>query len=163
MFLEISQNSQENTCARVSFLIKLQASGRIIKLTSECHLIFKAAIFENKSAKFENYPFLWKQSFSFTGSIRKFLKQKTLNTLHNKICRKLRALWGKCFSLSDSKIFKLFGIFKSINFLEWIQKFAITAVTRKFQKSPHFTKFSKREIPKFDNPLQYILVFYRQI
>ena len=26
LFLEISQNSQENTCARVSFLIKLQAS-----------------------------------------------------------------------------------------------------------------------------------------
>ena len=27
IFLEISQISQENTCARVSFLIKLQASG----------------------------------------------------------------------------------------------------------------------------------------
>ena len=27
VFLEISQNSQENTCARVSFLIKLQALG----------------------------------------------------------------------------------------------------------------------------------------
>ena len=28
MFLEISQqNSQENTCARLSFLLKLQASG----------------------------------------------------------------------------------------------------------------------------------------
>ena len=27
MFLEISQNSQENTCSRVSFLIKLQAWG----------------------------------------------------------------------------------------------------------------------------------------
>ena len=27
VFLEISQNSQENTCARVSFFIKLQASG----------------------------------------------------------------------------------------------------------------------------------------
>ena len=27
MFLEISQNLQENTCARVSFLIKLQASN----------------------------------------------------------------------------------------------------------------------------------------
>ena len=27
MLLEISQNSQENNCARVSFLIKLQASG----------------------------------------------------------------------------------------------------------------------------------------
>ena len=28
VFLKISQNSQENTCARVSFLIKLLASGR---------------------------------------------------------------------------------------------------------------------------------------
>ena len=27
VFLEISQNSQENTCARVSFLKKLRASG----------------------------------------------------------------------------------------------------------------------------------------
>ena len=27
VFLEILQNSQESTCARVSFLIKLQASG----------------------------------------------------------------------------------------------------------------------------------------
>ena len=27
VFLESSQNSQENTCARVSFLIKLQVSG----------------------------------------------------------------------------------------------------------------------------------------
>ena len=27
VFLEISQNSQENTCARVSFLVKLQASS----------------------------------------------------------------------------------------------------------------------------------------
>ena len=28
MLLEISQNSQKNTCTRVSFLIKLQASGK---------------------------------------------------------------------------------------------------------------------------------------
>ena len=27
VFLEMSQNSRENTCARVSFLIKLQASA----------------------------------------------------------------------------------------------------------------------------------------
>ena len=27
VFLEISQNSQERTCVRVSFLIRLQASG----------------------------------------------------------------------------------------------------------------------------------------
>ena len=31
VFLEISQNSQENTCARVSFLIKLQAACGFIK------------------------------------------------------------------------------------------------------------------------------------
>ena len=31
MFLEISQNSQENTCVRVSFLIKLQAWGPLLK------------------------------------------------------------------------------------------------------------------------------------
>ena len=30
VFLEIPQNSQENTCARVSFLIKLQASARLM-------------------------------------------------------------------------------------------------------------------------------------
>ena len=29
VFLEISQNSQENTCARVPFLIKLQAPGNM--------------------------------------------------------------------------------------------------------------------------------------
>ena len=31
LFLEISQNSQENTRAKVSFLIKFQASGNFIK------------------------------------------------------------------------------------------------------------------------------------
>ena len=33
VFLEIAQNSQENTCARVSFLIKLQASGVFWEIT----------------------------------------------------------------------------------------------------------------------------------
>ena len=32
VFLDISQNSQENTCARVSFLIKLQASATCVFL-----------------------------------------------------------------------------------------------------------------------------------
>ena len=31
MFLEISQNSQENTCARVSFLIKLQNFAKFLR------------------------------------------------------------------------------------------------------------------------------------
>ena len=34
VFLEISQNSQENTCARVSFLIKLQACGQSLTARS---------------------------------------------------------------------------------------------------------------------------------
>ena len=35
VFLEISQNSQESTCARVSFLIKLQARLRCNKVTRD--------------------------------------------------------------------------------------------------------------------------------
>ena len=51
MFLEISQNSQENICARDSFLIKLQASVFIKKETlaqvfsSEFCKIFKNIFF----------------------------------------------------------------------------------------------------------------------
>ena len=40
MFLEISQNSQENNCARVSFLIKLQAWGLFHKtIFGDCFLL----------------------------------------------------------------------------------------------------------------------------
>ena len=35
MFLEISQNSQENTCARASLLIKWQASGEKTKTLTQ--------------------------------------------------------------------------------------------------------------------------------
>ena len=38
VFLKISQNSQENTCAKVSFLIKLQASGTPLVAASAYHL-----------------------------------------------------------------------------------------------------------------------------
>ena len=34
VLLEISQNSQENTCVKVSILIKLQVSGNFIKIDS---------------------------------------------------------------------------------------------------------------------------------
>ena len=40
MFLEISQNSQENTCARVSFLIKLQAWPATLLKKRLCHKCF---------------------------------------------------------------------------------------------------------------------------
>ena len=44
MFLEISQNSQENTCIRVSFLIKLQASA--------CNFIKKSSLTRVLSREF---------------------------------------------------------------------------------------------------------------
>ena len=48
MFLEISQNSQENICARVSFLIKLQAEAcNFIKketLAEACNFIKKETL-----------------------------------------------------------------------------------------------------------------------
>ena len=41
VFLEISRNSQKNTCARVSFLIKLQASGVWAALFLNIGLFYK--------------------------------------------------------------------------------------------------------------------------
>ena len=45
MFLEILQNSQENTCARVSFLIKLEASGLAQVFCCEFCEIYKNTFF----------------------------------------------------------------------------------------------------------------------
>ena len=39
VFLKISQNSQGNTCVRVSLLIKLQTSGNVIKRETLAHVI----------------------------------------------------------------------------------------------------------------------------
>ena len=44
VFLEILQNPQENTCARVSFLLKLQASS--------CNFIKKEALAQALSSEF---------------------------------------------------------------------------------------------------------------
>ena len=41
VFMGISQNSQENTCARVSFLIKLQASGTVDRWFLSEHLFLQ--------------------------------------------------------------------------------------------------------------------------
>ena len=51
VFLKISQNSLENTCARVSFLVKLQASGLFKKWLWHRH-------FSVNFAKFLETPFL---------------------------------------------------------------------------------------------------------
>ena len=53
VFLEISQNSQENTCARDSFLIKLQAAPATLLKKSLWHRCFRVNF-----AKFLRTPFL---------------------------------------------------------------------------------------------------------
>ena len=55
VFLEISQNSQENTCARVSFLIKLQAAPATLlkkRLWHRCSPV--------NFAKFLSTPFFYR-------------------------------------------------------------------------------------------------------
>ena len=54
VFLEISQNSQENTCAKISFLIKLQALG--LRPTTLLKKIFWHRCFPVNFAKFLRTP-----------------------------------------------------------------------------------------------------------
>ena len=77
VFLEISQNSQENICARVSFLIKLQASGSQENTCIRISFLIKT----------ETYSFIKKvtlvQVFSceFCKFFRAFLYQNTSGRL----------------------------------------------------------------------------------
>ena len=58
VFLEISQNSQENTCARTSFLIKLQASGLQLYQKRDLAQVFYCEFWEiSKNAFFTEH--LW--------------------------------------------------------------------------------------------------------
>ena len=55
VFLEISQHSQESTCARVSFLIKLQASGLQLIKKEALAMVFSCEFCEiSKSAFLQN-------------------------------------------------------------------------------------------------------------
>ena len=54
MFLEISENLQESTCARVSFLIKLQAEAEA------CNFINKETLAQVFSCEFCD---IWKNTF----------------------------------------------------------------------------------------------------
>ena len=73
MFLKISQNSQENTCARASFLIKLQASGLKKRLWHRCFPVnfvkflrapfFTEHIWTTASVNASIFNKVWKTSF----------------------------------------------------------------------------------------------------
>ena len=67
MFLEISQNSQENTCARVSFLITLQAWGSGTGETL-AHVFSREFCEISKSTFFTEH--LWTTAFDFIRTLR---------------------------------------------------------------------------------------------
>ena len=72
VFLEVSQNSQENTCARVSFLINLQ--------TSACNFIKKetlAQVFSCEFCEISNKTFSYRTppvAASYTSPKTSFIK-----------------------------------------------------------------------------------------
>ena len=56
VFLKISEKLQENTCARVSFLIKLQVSGLQLYLKKDCDTGFSREFFKiSKDTFFTEY------------------------------------------------------------------------------------------------------------
>ena len=67
LLLKISQNSQENTCARVSFLIKLQVLLLKKRLWYRC--------FPVKFAKFLRTPILWNTSGGCFSTSQYFLNK----------------------------------------------------------------------------------------
>ena len=94
MFLEISQNSQESTCARVSFLIKLQAEA--------CNFIKKetlARCFPVNFAKFLRTPFP-------TEHLRWLLLYSTINII------KLTVMLTLKFRSSYPEVFLIKGVLK---------------------------------------------------
>ena len=56
VFLEISQKSKENTCARVSFLIKLQTLGNFIKKETVAQVFFCEFCETSKNTFFHRTP-----------------------------------------------------------------------------------------------------------
>ena len=65
VFLEISQNSQENVCARVSFLIKLHASGLQILVKKRLAQVFSCEFCEISKNTFSE-EHLWVTAFNDT-------------------------------------------------------------------------------------------------
>ena len=79
VFLKISQNSQKNTCARVSFLIKLQAIAGVLRRSAT---LLKKRLwhrcFPVNFAKFSRTPFFRKQA----ASIYFFLHFLYISSIH---------------------------------------------------------------------------------
>ena len=77
VFLDISQNSRENTCARVSFLVKLQAWGLTLLEKRLWHRCFSANF-----AKFLRIPFIKEHLWKLTLSLFPLTLSFLLNALN---------------------------------------------------------------------------------
>ena len=126
VILKIPQNSQENTCARVSFLVKLQVlcSTRHIELISisilnlslcsiSSWMFLQNIYWKNVGVNFRYKNYLTKYLTSFTDYPIYFLKT------HSKVWDhfwQLRALekWWKILFISAKKLFSFLGLFQNL-------------------------------------------------
>ena len=142
MFLEISENSQENTCARVSFLIKLQASPFLTEYLLGLLLIFtksvKPYVFKEShdieitgfgmTKKLENFP--W--PFTFDKSGKNLIRIKPVKPTNQHLpykpiqngqcnCIEFQSFAGKHFRISNSPKNKRTNIWNNFYFVTYIK------------------------------------------
>ena len=85
VFLKISKNSQENTCAWASFLIKLHASALQFYLKKRLwHRCFPVNI-----GKFLRTPFLTEHLWTTFSELRKHYQQKSDLRVYHSACERL--------------------------------------------------------------------------
>ena len=104
MFLEISQNLQENPCARVSFWIKLQTWGMRPIILLKKRLWHRC--FPLNFAKFLRTPFLKEH---LRGLLLKLLIKIRINSFKSPFCIYNRSSHQRCFL--GKTIFKNLAIF----------------------------------------------------
>ena len=126
VFLEISQNSQKNSCARVSFLIKLQASGLQLYIKKAT----PAQVFSCEFCEFSKNTF-------FTEHVRTSTSGKCLifeDYKSSKIFVKvLRRSW-KVFSLFVTRMIFKKSLKVCINILKylWILTLPVLCISESF-------------------------------
>ena len=108
MLLKISQNSQENTCVGVSFLIKLQAWGDCFWTNNKKLLYMKSGSFGSGLFDFHKFTttILWKL---YPKVIPKLFFMRNVNRLSRTNLIKSWILWQKIGKLRFFNISKIFS------------------------------------------------------
>ena len=138
MFLNNSQNSQENTCIGV-FLIKLQTLKTATFLerdSSETWEIFKNSLFYWK------YPVAASDSFRFPA-----LKAVTQTYSVKKLCQRL---WHRCFPVSFEKFLRTPFL---TDYLRWLLLQPATLLKKRFPQKCFSVNLAKFLRTSFDRAL----------